>query len=189
VTQSSSRAIELPSTLRPRCHTSAQSCAVGRVTNGASTSVSPRRPKLVDATRPSGQPERAPLATSPRHISKLPSRGSTVRPPRLAVIHFEFWAAYPSFRARSRNGSLRFGSDDQPTRRRSTCPRIKVQASSWRSCSPSSRSPHSPSSRQFSTRQIRRWIKSGALEATQFGRSWRIAENDLALFLATFKHQ
>ena len=42
---------------------------------------------------------------------------------------------------------------------------------------------------QFSTRQIRRWIKSGALKATQFGRSWRIAENDLALFLATFKHQ
>ena len=42
---------------------------------------------------------------------------------------------------------------------------------------------------QFSTRQIRRWIKSGALKAIQFGRSWRIAENDLALFLATFKHQ
>ncbi len=42
---------------------------------------------------------------------------------------------------------------------------------------------------QFSTRQIRRWIKSGALKATQLGRSWRIAENDLALFLATFKHQ
>jgi excisionase family DNA binding protein len=42
---------------------------------------------------------------------------------------------------------------------------------------------------QFSARQIRRWIKSGALEATQFGRSWRIAENDLALFLATFKHK
>jgi excisionase family DNA binding protein len=42
---------------------------------------------------------------------------------------------------------------------------------------------------QFSTRQIRRWIKSRALKATQYGRSWRIAENDLALFLATFKHQ
>jgi excisionase family DNA binding protein len=41
---------------------------------------------------------------------------------------------------------------------------------------------------QFSTRQIRRWIKSGALKAIQFGRSLRIAENDLALFLATFKH-
>jgi excisionase family DNA binding protein len=41
---------------------------------------------------------------------------------------------------------------------------------------------------QFSSRQIRRWIKSGALKAIQFGRSWRIAENDLALFLATFKH-
>jgi excisionase family DNA binding protein len=42
---------------------------------------------------------------------------------------------------------------------------------------------------QFSSRQIRRWIKSGAIKATQFGRRWRIAENDLALFLATFKHQ
>jgi excisionase family DNA binding protein len=42
---------------------------------------------------------------------------------------------------------------------------------------------------QFSSRQIRRWIKAGALKATQYGRSWRIAENDLALFLAAFKHQ
>ena len=42
---------------------------------------------------------------------------------------------------------------------------------------------------QFSTRQVHRWIKSGALKAIQFGRSWRIAENDMALFLATFKHQ
>jgi excisionase family DNA binding protein len=41
---------------------------------------------------------------------------------------------------------------------------------------------------QFSTRQIRRWINSGTLKAIQFGRSWRVAENDLALFLATFKH-
>jgi len=40
---------------------------------------------------------------------------------------------------------------------------------------------------QFSTRQVRRWIQSGEIKATQFGRSWRIAENDLALFLATFK--
>ena len=40
---------------------------------------------------------------------------------------------------------------------------------------------------QFSTRQIRRWIKSGVLNAIQFGRSLRIAENDLAMFLATFK--
>ena len=39
---------------------------------------------------------------------------------------------------------------------------------------------------QFSTRQVRRWIKGGALKAKQYGRSWRIAENDLALFLATF---
>jgi len=42
---------------------------------------------------------------------------------------------------------------------------------------------------QFSTRQIRRWIKSGSLKAMQYGRSWRIAENDLALFLAAFKQQ
>lgn len=42
---------------------------------------------------------------------------------------------------------------------------------------------------QFSTRQVRRWIKSGVLTATQFGRHWRIAENDLALFLTTLKHQ
>ena len=40
---------------------------------------------------------------------------------------------------------------------------------------------------QFSIRQIHRWIKSGELRATQYGRSWRIAENDLALFLASFK--
>ena len=42
---------------------------------------------------------------------------------------------------------------------------------------------------QFSTRQIRRWIKSGELKASKFGRCLRIAENDLALFLATFRHQ
>ena len=41
---------------------------------------------------------------------------------------------------------------------------------------------------QFSTRQIRRWIKSKTLKASQYGRSWRIAENDLALFLASYKH-
>lgn len=40
---------------------------------------------------------------------------------------------------------------------------------------------------QFSIRQIRRWIKSGELLALQFGRSLRIAENDLALFLASLK--
>ncbi|WP_428667634.1 helix-turn-helix domain-containing protein [Reyranella sp.] len=40
---------------------------------------------------------------------------------------------------------------------------------------------------QFSTRQVRRWIASGALKAHQYGRSWRIAENDLALFLASSK--
>jgi excisionase family DNA binding protein len=40
---------------------------------------------------------------------------------------------------------------------------------------------------QFSTRQNRRWIKSKTLKASQYGRSWRIAENDLALFLASFK--
>ena len=42
---------------------------------------------------------------------------------------------------------------------------------------------------QFSTRQVRRWIESGELKAARIGRHWRIAENDLALFLATFKHQ
>ncbi len=40
---------------------------------------------------------------------------------------------------------------------------------------------------QFSTRQIRRWIKSRKLPASLYGRSWRIAENDLALFLTSFK--
>ena len=40
---------------------------------------------------------------------------------------------------------------------------------------------------QFSTRQVRHWIKSKTLKASQYGRSWRIAENDLALFLASFK--
>ena len=40
---------------------------------------------------------------------------------------------------------------------------------------------------QFSTRQIRRWIKSGTLKASQYGRCWRIAENDLAMFLASSK--
>lgn len=40
---------------------------------------------------------------------------------------------------------------------------------------------------QFSTRQIRRWIKNGSLQASLFGRSWRIAENDLALFLTSHK--
>ena len=29
---------------------------------------------------------------------------------------------------------------------------------------------------QFSTRQVRRWIKSGILKASQYGRSWRIAD-------------
>jgi excisionase family DNA binding protein len=37
---------------------------------------------------------------------------------------------------------------------------------------------------QFSTKQVRRWIKSGALKATRLGRHLRVAENDLALFLA-----
>ena len=40
---------------------------------------------------------------------------------------------------------------------------------------------------QFSTRQVRRWIKSKLLKASLYGRIWRIAENDLALFLASFK--
>lgn len=42
---------------------------------------------------------------------------------------------------------------------------------------------------QFSTREVRRWIHSGELVAIQYGRSWRIAENDLALFLASHKHR
>lgn len=37
---------------------------------------------------------------------------------------------------------------------------------------------------QCSTKQVRRWIKAGVLTATPLGRHWRIAENDLALFLA-----
>lgn len=40
---------------------------------------------------------------------------------------------------------------------------------------------------QFSTRQIRRWIEDKTLLALQFGRSVRIAENDLAMFLAKRK--
>lgn len=40
---------------------------------------------------------------------------------------------------------------------------------------------------QFSTRQVRRWIESKKLQAIRYGRSWRIAENDLALFLASLK--
>lgn len=40
---------------------------------------------------------------------------------------------------------------------------------------------------QFSTRKIRRLIKSKELPAIKFGRSWRIAENDLALYLASRK--
>lgn len=37
----------------------------------------------------------------------------------------------------------------------------------------------------FSTRQIRRWIESGMLKGFKFGRHWRIAENDVAQFMAT----
>jgi excisionase family DNA binding protein len=40
---------------------------------------------------------------------------------------------------------------------------------------------------QFSTKQVRRWIAAGDLIATRIGRQWRIAENDFALFLSTFK--
>lgn len=39
----------------------------------------------------------------------------------------------------------------------------------------------------FSTREVRRWIHDKKLPAIQFGRSWRIAENDLALFLTSLK--
>lgn len=37
---------------------------------------------------------------------------------------------------------------------------------------------------QCSTKQVRRWVKSGALKASRLGRHLRIAENDLAHFLA-----
>jgi excisionase family DNA binding protein len=40
----------------------------------------------------------------------------------------------------------------------------------------------------FCSRQIRRWIASGELPAIRFGRSLRVAENDLALFITTQKH-
>jgi excisionase family DNA binding protein len=36
---------------------------------------------------------------------------------------------------------------------------------------------------QCSTKQVRRWIRRGVLTATPLGRHWRVAENDLALFL------
>lgn len=39
----------------------------------------------------------------------------------------------------------------------------------------------------FCSRQIRRWIASGELQAFRFGRNWRIAENDLAFFIAIKK--
>jgi excisionase family DNA binding protein len=39
----------------------------------------------------------------------------------------------------------------------------------------------------FSCRQVRRWIERKQLVAVPFGRSWRIQENDLALFIATQK--
>lgn len=38
-----------------------------------------------------------------------------------------------------------------------------------------------------STKQVFRWIHTGALKATKIGRHWRIAENDLAWFISTFK--
>ena len=38
---------------------------------------------------------------------------------------------------------------------------------------------------QFSTRQVRRWLKAGKLKGSQFGRHWRVAESDLALFLVS----
>jgi hypothetical protein len=35
--------------------------------------------------------------------------------------------------------------------------------------------------------QVRRWIEAADLKARKIGRHWRIAEHDLALFLATEK--
>jgi excisionase family DNA binding protein len=40
---------------------------------------------------------------------------------------------------------------------------------------------------QFSTKQVKRWIDEGLLKAVKIGRHWRIAENDLAWFLSTYK--
>lgn len=40
---------------------------------------------------------------------------------------------------------------------------------------------------EFSVRQIRRWIDSGELAACRFGRSLRVAEPDLALFIVRNK--
>lgn len=39
----------------------------------------------------------------------------------------------------------------------------------------------------FSVRQVRRWIDSGELAAVRFGRSLRVSEADLALFIARKK--
>lgn len=40
----------------------------------------------------------------------------------------------------------------------------------------------------FSVRQIRRWIESGELAACHFGRALRVADIDLAIFIAKKKH-
>jgi excisionase family DNA binding protein len=41
----------------------------------------------------------------------------------------------------------------------------------------------------FSARQVRRWIEQKLLPAVRFGRSLRIAENDLALFITSQKYK
>jgi excisionase family DNA binding protein len=49
--------------------------------------------------------------------------------------------------------------------------------------------PQVANATEFSTRQIRRWIESGELAACRFGRALRIAEPDLALFIAKKKYR
>jgi hypothetical protein len=76
-------AIERPATVRPRCHTSVQSCAVRRATNGASTSVSPGRPKRLDAATPSGPPSgqtRQAIAARCHHLGWLSSTSNSGSP-------------------------------------------------------------------------------------------------------------
>ena len=41
----------------------------------------------------------------------------------------------------------------------------------------------------FSIRQIRRWIETGELQACRFGRSLRVEEVDLSLFITTRKYR
>lgn len=40
----------------------------------------------------------------------------------------------------------------------------------------------------FSVREVRRWIKSGDLPASKFGRALRVSEPDVAMFIASKKY-